>query len=117
MKDPTELPNPKYPAQNIGPGYVFGDDNLIVGGFLLPPDNVTSVDSPFTATQTYVFDDGATGETEIQIPGGVLGGSGPFSITREVKNNTTPPPPYASPYGYVYTISKNGSMSQRVLTP
>jgi len=117
MKDPTELPSPKWPAQNIGPGYTFGDNNLIVGTFLLPQDNVTPVDAPFTATQTYVFDDSATGETEVQIPGGASGGSGPFSITREVKNNTTPAPPYASPYGYVYTISKNGSTAQKVLTP
>jgi len=116
LHDPTELPNPKLPATNVNPaaGIGLGDGQNIVGGFLLPANNTDSVSSSFIATQNYWFDDSATNEQMLQIPGP---DSGPISIVRTVHNNYNPATGYPTPFGYVYTVIKNGVSGQKVLTP
>jgi len=59
----------------------------------------------FTATQVYQYDDTATGDANLQIPGP---DSGPFQIVREFK--------YYDPNNYQYTVTKDTKPSS-VLKP
>ncbi len=72
-------------------------DNQLVPPLVDPPLYTYGT---YTATQVYQYDDTATGESNVPIPGP---DSGPFSIVREFK--------YYDLNNYQYTVTKDGKMS------
>ena len=95
IPNPTITPTPKNP----------GSAGFIVDNQLFRNSSSLDVVQPyqlayFSATQTWEFDDSATGETNKKIPGP---DSGPLSINR----NIGPRPPYI-PYWW-YSVTKNGT--------
>lgn len=95
IPNPTITPTPKNP----------GSAGFIVDNQLFRGSSSLDVVQPyqlayFSATQTWEFDDSATGETNKKIPGP---DSGPLSINR----NIGPRPPYI-PYWW-YSVTKNGT--------
>ena len=95
LANPTISPSPKLPG-SVG----ILTDNQLFGGTnplnAAPPYQLQT----FTGTQTYEFDDSATGQVNQPIPGP---DAGPLSITR----NIGPRPPY-TPYWW-YSVTKNGT--------
>jgi hypothetical protein len=95
LSNPTITPIPKRPGST---GYLT-DNQLFRGSS--PLDVIQPYQlAYFSGTQTYEFDDSATGETNKQIPGP---DSGPLSIDRTIG----PRPPYV-PYWW-YSVTKNGT--------
>ena len=95
LPNPTVQPgtgNQGQPATDPNGGY----DTQFVPGYASPYSSAS-----FTATQTYEFDDTATGESNVRVPGP---DSGPLSITRTIGNRA----PYASSIWW-YSVTKNGS--------
>ena len=89
VPNPTITPNP----------YMKGSTGAIADNQLLWSTTTPYTPNSFTATQTWEFDDSATGQTNQQIPGP---GSGPLSITRAVGSR-------ASYTGTWYSVTKNGT--------
>jgi hypothetical protein len=68
------------------------------------------VGATWTATQTYKFDDTATGEKGTVVPGP---GAGPMTITRQVYPVGQPPMVLT----WYYTVNKSGTTSTPILLP
>ena len=81
--DVSLVPSPSGSSPEI-------DDRTLVPAFLKPYTNGT-----FSTTQVFEFNDSATGDKNVQIPGP---DSGPFTIVRTVK--------YVDPTHYKYDVSK-----------
>lgn len=100
---PYKIPNPTITPSPYAKGSqgAIPDDQTLWG--TVQPYTNQSV----TATQTWEFDDSATGQTNQQIPGP---DSGPLSIVRAVGPRT---PPYI---GTWYSVTKNGTTAWLLLS-
>ncbi len=104
--NPTISPNPTVPGGAASAGAM----NDIQDKPYSFAASSSCVAATWTATQTYKFDDTATGEKAIVVPGP---GAGPMTITRHVYPVGTPP---NLPTWY-YTVNKSGSTSTPIVIP
>lgn len=96
--NPTISPSPDVPGGAASAGAM--NDIQDKPYSFAPPSSC--VEATWTSTQTYKFNDTATGDKSIVVP---EPGSGPMTITRRVYSVQSPPP-YAP--SWYYTVNKSG---------
>ena len=102
--NPSISPNPTVPGGAASAG-TMNDTQDKPYSFAASSSCIAAT---WTSTQTYKFDDTATGEKAIVVPGP---GAGPMTITRRVYLVGTPP--YVP--SWYYTVNKSGSTSTPLL--
>jgi hypothetical protein len=104
FKNPEVFPGPGKQGNNMAqlPADAIEQDITMVPSFVAPSLYAFGT---YTVTQVYQFDDTATGEVNVQVPGP---SSGPYTIVRTVN--------YLDPHDYQYLVTKD-SVTNMLLLP